>query len=160
MTKKQKISRSYEEDGCFVRSMAGVLLILIIIYFLFKMYAEISISPLVLKVFIGSNNADLFTRTISLFIAGLFLIAYFSRWDFYSIVSYCLEFIFLTAEISIAALVGLAIFISATHDSNSAIVDTWGRPIYLIIISVFLYIVLRKLKEILIDKGLIRKSNL
>jgi uncharacterized membrane protein len=68
------------------------------------------------------------------------------------VISEILEFVFLTIEVIITALVGLAIFITAKSTNSTTLIDIIGRPIYFVLTSLFLFLIIRIIKNYVFNK--------
>ena len=137
--------------------LAFMILIIIIFYFITKTYLEIIKSPLILDIIIGNNNLNIILTTIVLFFIGLGLLSYLNKKvNKKFIISETFEFVFLTIEVTITALVGLTIFISIKSTNNTTLIDVIGRPIYFISIALFLFLIIRIIKSYLIEKDIIK----
>src|SRR3989344_8422795 len=104
--------KNRETNKILFKLLALIILIIITFYFITKIYLEIIKSPLILDITIGSNNLNIILTTIVLFFIGWGLLFYLNKKvNKKFIISEIFEFVFLTMEVTIIALVGLAIFI-------------------------------------------------
>ena len=149
--------KNRETNKILFKLLALIILIIITFYFITKIYLEIIKSPLILDITIGSNNLNIILTTIVLFFIGWGLLFYLNKKvNKKFIISEIFEFVFLTMEVTIIALVGLAIFIGTKSTNSATLIDIIGRPIYFICIAFFLFLIIRIIKFYLIEKDIIK----
>jgi len=142
-----------------MKLLAYVALLGIVYFFIFKTYSEISKSPLIINLTIGSNNLHLIISVILMAFIGVLLLKYLDKkTNLGCLISETCEFILMILEVTITALAGLAIFVNVRSADSANLIDIIGRPIYFIIIALFLFFITRAIRKFLTRRNIIKNT--
>jgi len=131
-----------------LKIIAGIILISSFGYFINKAYLEIIKSGIIRGVTMGDNNLKTMLVTLAVFVFGIISLKYLYKKVNLKTTVY--EFIFLTIQIIITALAGLMILVNIKSSPTSTNLDSWGRYVYFMCITLFLFIIVKTLKDIIL----------